>query len=105
MHVVRWALTVSKQLNVCIAPTHDETYAEASTYLKARGLDLDTMDDDTRAMFLSVITLGDPDEVGEQLSSVLALGLDGFTCNLPANGYNSERVELLGQTAAKVLAG
>jgi F420-dependent oxidoreductase-like protein len=101
----RSEITVSKQLNVCIAPTHDEAYAEATTYLKSRGLDLDSMDDDTRAMFLSVITLGDPDEVGEQLSSVLALGLDGFTCNLPANGHNPERVELLGQTASKVLAG
>ena len=99
----RSEITVSKQLNVCIAPTHDEAYAEASAYLKARGLDLDSMDEDTRNTFLSIITLGDPDEVGEQLTGVLALGLDGFTCNLPANGHNPERVELLGQTARKVL--
>ena len=52
-----------------------------------------------------MIILGDPDEVGEQLAGVLALGVDGFTCNLPANGHDPERVELLGQTASKVLAG
>jgi len=101
----RAEITVSKQLNVCVAPTHDEAYAEATAYLKGRGLDLDAMDEDTRTMFLSIITLGDPDEVGEQLSAVLDLGLDGFTCNLPANGHDPERVELLGQTARKVLDG
>ena len=40
---------MSKQLNVCIAPTHDEAYAEATAFLKSRGLDLDAMDEDDRA--------------------------------------------------------
>jgi F420-dependent oxidoreductase-like protein len=101
----RSEITVSKQLNVCVAPTHDEAYAEATAYLGARGLDIESMDEDTRNAFLSVITLGDPDEVGQQLTDVLALGVDGFTCNLPANGHNPERVELLGQTARAVLDG
>ena len=52
-----------------------------------------------------MITMGDPDEVGEQLSGILALGVDGFTCNLAANGHNPERVELLGRTARAVLGG
>ncbi len=99
----RSEITVSKQLNVCIAPTHDEAYQEATTYLKARGLDVDAMDEDTRNAFLSMIVLGDADEVGEQLAGVLALGVDGFTCNLPANGHNPERVELLGRTGRAVL--
>jgi len=100
----RSAIVVSKQLNVCIAPTHDEAYADAVRYLGARGLDFEAMDDDTRNVFLSMITLGDPDEVGEQLEAVLALGVDGFTCNLPANGHDPERVELLGQVGRKVLS-
>jgi F420-dependent oxidoreductase-like protein len=99
----RSEITVSKQLNVCIAPTHDLAYEEATTYLKGRGLDVDAMDEDTRNAFLALIVLGDPDEVGEQLSEVLALGIDGFTCNLPSNGHNPERVELLGTTARAVL--
>ncbi len=41
--------------------------------------------------------------VGEQLSAVLELGVDGFTCNLPADGHDPDNVELLGQTASKVL--
>jgi F420-dependent oxidoreductase-like protein len=101
----RSEIVVSKQLNVCIAPTHDEAYADAVGYLGARGLDFEAMDEDTRNVFLSMITLGDPDEVGEQLEAVLALGVDGFTCNLPANGHNPENVELLGQVGRKVLGG
>jgi alkanesulfonate monooxygenase SsuD/methylene tetrahydromethanopterin reductase-like flavin-dependent oxidoreductase (luciferase family) len=49
------------------------------------------------------VVWGDPDEVGEQLAAVLELGIDGFTCNLPANGHDPDNVELLGQTASKVL--
>jgi F420-dependent oxidoreductase-like protein len=99
----RSEITVSKQLNVCIAPTHDEAYDAVTGYLGARGLDLASMDDATRDSFLALITWGDPDEVGEKLSAVLELGVDGFTCNLPANGHDPENVELLGQTASKVL--
>ncbi|MGZ4695437.1 MAG: LLM class F420-dependent oxidoreductase [Acidimicrobiales bacterium] len=99
----RSEITVSKQLNVCIAPTHDQAYAAVTAYLGARGLDLSTMDEATRQSFLALIVWGDPDEVGEQLTAVLELGVDGFTCNLPANGHDPDNVELLGQTASKVL--
>jgi F420-dependent oxidoreductase-like protein len=100
----RSEITVSKHLNVCIADTHDQAYAEGAAFLATRGLDLATMDDDTRDLVLSMIVLGDADQVGEQLASIMALGLDGITCSLPANGQNPDRVELLGQTATAVLA-
>jgi len=99
----RSEITVSKQLNVCIAPTHDQAYADVGAFLGARGLDLTTMDDATKEMVLGLVVWGDPDEVGEQLTSVLELGIDGFTCNLPANGHDPDNVELLGRTASKVL--
>ena len=54
-------------------------------------------------MVESMVTLGDPDEVGEKLAAVLDLGVDGLTCNLPANGHDPDNVELLGATAAKLL--
>ena len=44
-------------------------------------------------------------EVGENMSSVLALGVDGLTCNLAANGHEPENVELLGETLTKVMQG
>jgi hypothetical protein len=36
-------------------------------------------------------------------SSALELGVDGFTCNMPANGHEPDNVALLGETAAKLL--
>jgi alkanesulfonate monooxygenase SsuD/methylene tetrahydromethanopterin reductase-like flavin-dependent oxidoreductase (luciferase family) len=50
------------------------------------------------------LTIGDPDEVGEDLAAVISQGVGGLTCNLPANGHDSENVELLGQTAAKLVS-
>jgi alkanesulfonate monooxygenase SsuD/methylene tetrahydromethanopterin reductase-like flavin-dependent oxidoreductase (luciferase family) len=47
--------------------------------------------------------LGDPDTVGERLSEDLALGVDGFTINAPANGHVPGRVALLGETVRKVV--
>jgi F420-dependent oxidoreductase-like protein len=99
----RSEITVSQALNVCIADTHDEAHADMVTFLGDRGLDLATMDDATRDMILDMVVWGDPDEVGEKLAAVLELGADGITCSLPANGFDPERVELLGRTASAVL--
>ena len=99
----RSEITVTKALNVCIAPTHDEAYADMTTFLGGRGMDLATMDDATKEMILSLVVWGDPADVGEQFTAVLGLGVDGLTCSLPANGHDPDRVELLGQTATKAL--
>ena len=41
--------------------------------------------------------------MGERLSAILDMGVDGVTMSCPANGHEIEPVELLGTTAAKVL--
>jgi alkanesulfonate monooxygenase SsuD/methylene tetrahydromethanopterin reductase-like flavin-dependent oxidoreductase (luciferase family) len=99
----RSEITVSLQRTVCIAPTHEQAEAEVAGFLAGLGIDLATADDATRRMIESRFTLGDPDEVGEKLAAVLDLGVDGFTCNLPANGHDPDRVALLGETAAKLI--
>jgi alkanesulfonate monooxygenase SsuD/methylene tetrahydromethanopterin reductase-like flavin-dependent oxidoreductase (luciferase family) len=99
----RSEITVSVQRTVCIAPTHEQAQADIARYLGERGIDLATADEATRRMIEGRITFGDPDEVGEQLAAVLDLGVDGFTCNLPANGHDPDNVELLGETAAKLV--
>ena len=98
----RSQITMTKQMQCVIAPTADEAMADAKAFMLTRDIDLDAVDEDTRAMFLSLVTWGGPDEIGEAFESVKALGLDGITCALPANGQNPERVELLGQVASKV---
>jgi F420-dependent oxidoreductase-like protein len=102
----RAEITVSKQSNCCIAPTHDEAYADMLAYLNRRGLDTSTMSEDDLAPWLGLITWGNPDEVGEHFSNLLSQheGLDGFTINMVPNGFIEGRVELLGQTLAPLFA-
>ena len=101
----RSEITVSLQRYCCIADTHDQAIAELATFGRGLGFDLDTMDDASRDAMLAMFTLGDPDEVGEQLTAALASGVDGFTCSMPANGHVPGRVEQLGEVAAKVVFG
>ena len=61
------------------------------------------MDEGLLDQILAMVVWGEPDEVGERLTAVLDLGVDGITCSLPGNGWNPDRVELLGTTAAKVV--
>ena len=49
------------------------------------------------------LVFGDADAVGEQLAEAVDLGLDGLTVDLPLNGHNPERVELLGKIALRAL--
>jgi alkanesulfonate monooxygenase SsuD/methylene tetrahydromethanopterin reductase-like flavin-dependent oxidoreductase (luciferase family) len=100
----RSEITVTQALNVCIAETHDAAEADLRTFLAGRGMDLDSLDDSMRELIATMVVWGDPDEVGERLTTVVEKGADGFTCSLPGNGHIPGRVELLGATASKVLA-
>ena len=98
----RSEITVSKQKNCCIAPTHDEARSDMLAYLDRRGNDTASMSDDDLAPLLDLVTWGDPDEVGEHFAELLGAhdGLDGFTVNMVPNGFIEGRVELLGETLA-----
>ncbi len=98
----RSEITVTMQRNVCVAATHAEAEEQARVFFADRGMDFD--DPATRELLSSLVVIGDADEVGEQLASVVdAHAIDGFTCNLPANGHHIEPVEILGQTLAKII--
>jgi F420-dependent oxidoreductase-like protein len=99
----RSEIAVSQHLNVCINDTHDAAYADMVGFLADRGLDLGNMDEALKEQILAMVIWGDPDEVGERLTAVMTSGIDGITCSLPGNGWNPERVEQLGLTAAKVV--
>jgi F420-dependent oxidoreductase-like protein len=96
-------IVVSWQRTVCIAPTMEEARADLDAYIRLRGVDPETLSDESRALLAGRFLIGDPDTVGELLTNDLALGVDGFTINLPANGHVPGRVTLLGETAAKVV--
>jgi F420-dependent oxidoreductase-like protein len=102
----RSEITVSKQSNCCIAPTHDEARADLLAFLDGRGMDTSTMSDEDLAPWLDLVTWGDPDEIGEHFAALLAAHdrLDGFTINMIPNGFVEGRVELLGNTLAPLFA-
>ncbi|CAN5747933.1 MAG: LLM class F420-dependent oxidoreductase [Ilumatobacteraceae bacterium] len=92
----RREITVSRLWSVCIAPTMEEAQAELAAYAEPRGID--------PAAMSGRVIVGNPDTVGETLANDLAMGLDGFIVNAPANGHVPGRVALIGETAGKVLA-
>jgi F420-dependent oxidoreductase-like protein len=87
----RGELTVTWQRSACIAPTMEQARSELHAAFGDRGVDLDRF------------VVGDPDTVGEQFAADLALGVDGFTVNMPANGHVPDRVALLGATLAPLI--
>ncbi len=99
----RSEIVVSVQVNACVAPTHDEAVADVDAFLAGRGIDLASMNADDAAQLRSMVTLGDPDELGELFAARLVDGLDGFTVNAAVNGHVEGRVTLLGEVLAKVV--
>lgn len=97
-------ITVSWQKAACIAPTMEQAETELFDFLARRGFDVTSLDEETKAAVLDRFHYGDPDTIGEKFSSDLELGVDGFTINLPANCHIPERVGLLGETLAPLLA-
>ena len=98
----RGEITVTKQKNCCIAPTHDEARADMLAFLARRGVDVANTGDDDLERLLGAMPWGDPDEIGEHFAELLGAhdGLDGFTVNMVPNGHVEGRVELLGRTLA-----
>lgn len=99
----RAEITVSWQRTACVAPTIEQAESELFDYLGRRGVDVSSLDDETRAKVLNRFHYGDPDTVAGKFSDDLTLGVDGFTVNMPANGHIPERVALLGATLVPLI--
>jgi len=94
----RSEIAVTKLLMVAVAPTLEELEADLEAIAQVKG-----WDGATREMARNVLIFGDVDTVGERIAEAVSLGLDGITVDLPVNGHNPERVELLGEIALKAL--
>lgn len=94
----RSEVTVTKLMMVAVAPTMKELEADLDALAKTKG-----MGDNVKDMIRKVLIYGDPDTVGEKIQDAVAMGIDGITVDLPVNGENTERIELLGEIAAKAL--
>lgn len=95
----RSEIVVTKQVSCAIAPTAEDADADIRAIAAVKGWTEEVV----QMAKDHVLVWGDPDTVGERLSEVMAQGVDGLTINMPANGHVAGRVELLGETASKVL--
>jgi len=94
----RSELVVTKLLMVAVAPTLAELEEDLAAIAQLKGWNDAIMD-----MVRKTLIYGDADHVGERIAEAVAMGLDGVTVDLPINGHNVERVELLGKIALKAL--
>ena len=60
-------------------------------------------DADVRNRALPRLFFGDPDEVVDQVRSLVAVGLDGVVVNMMSDGHDPAAVTLAGQTLTAAL--
>ena len=96
----RSTITMSKMVQVVIAPNADLAFREVQAVLATKGLTV-SQPSDIDALPLD-IAWGGPDEVSGWIQKVRDAGLDGVTCSMPAVIADAERVELLGRAASAV---
>jgi F420-dependent oxidoreductase-like protein len=90
--------------SLIVAPTMKEAEAKRDGLLQARGMPpWAGLDDNLKQMIGARFVVGDADAAGEQLQSLLGLGLDGFTFNMPADGWEPEAVAFAGEILNKAL--
>jgi F420-dependent oxidoreductase-like protein len=94
----RSEIAVTKLLMIAVAPTMEELESDLAEIAQLKG-----WNDAITDMVRKVLIFGDADSVGERIAEAVAMGLDGVTVDLPVNGHNVERVELLGEIALKAL--
>jgi F420-dependent oxidoreductase-like protein len=78
-----------------VAPTHEQAEALLATWP-----DRANLPEERRRM---VLTIGDPDEVGEQVQALVEAGLDGLIFHVP-NPNDLDGIDLAGETVTKALA-
>jgi F420-dependent oxidoreductase-like protein len=94
----RSEISVTKLLMIVVAPTMEEAEADLAAIGRVKGWNDGVMD-----MVRKVLIFGDADTVGEHIAEAVGMGLDGITVDLPVNGHNLERVELLGKIALEAM--
>ena len=88
-----------------LGETMEDAEAKRSRLLQERGMpSWDQLDAGLKAMIGPRFVVGDPDAVGEQLQNHLALGIDGFCFNMPADGWDVDAVRHAGEVVRKAVS-
>jgi F420-dependent oxidoreductase-like protein len=95
------SVTRTRLGTLVLGRTHQEALARRAAMFAARGVDYDALPERQQADLDARLTVGDPDEVGEQVEALLAAGLDGTIWNLP-DAHDLDSVAFAGEVLSKV---
>ena len=98
----RSEITLSWNRAVCIGETTAEAEADRDAFLATRGLDYANLPAEIQTIIDAALVVGDADTIGETFTEWKALGVDGFTVSMPAQGHRPEMVQLLGRTLSAI---
>jgi alkanesulfonate monooxygenase SsuD/methylene tetrahydromethanopterin reductase-like flavin-dependent oxidoreductase (luciferase family) len=91
--------------SLILGRTMEEAEGKRTALLHDRGLPpWDQLDEGIKAMLGARFVVGDADAAGEQMRAILDIGLDGFTFNMPADGWDLEAVAFAGEVVSKALS-
>jgi F420-dependent oxidoreductase-like protein len=91
--------TVNKTPLFSLIPgtTMEDAEAKRTKMLAERGMPpWADLDDDVKSLLSARMITGDPDTIGEEITSLLEMGLDGIVLNMPADGWDLDAVHLAG---------
>jgi F420-dependent oxidoreductase-like protein len=86
-------ITKTAMGRVLIGATHEAAQAKVEV-MRSRGVSDEA---------LAMMTVGDPDTVGERVQALKEIGLEGYTMSMP-DSYDLEAVDLVGRTLAPIFA-
>lgn len=94
----RSEIVVTKLVMMVIGNTHEEALESIDTFIATHKWPAEVKD-----LMLPRLTYGDPDTVGESLSQLVELGIDGITLNLATVAHRPEMIALAGDVANRAL--
>ena len=95
-------ITRTRLGTLILGSSHDDAVARRDAMLAERGVEWDTLPDAVKADLSTRFTIGDADEVGEQVQAFLDAGLDGVIWNMPT-AYVLDDVAHAGEVLGKIL--
>lgn len=94
----RSSLTTSVFGTVFLDENGDTARRQLREFLATRGMDLDSLDEATRATVAASFFVGNPDDIADQVSTrIFDVGINGFTAAIPVNGHLPGTIDLLGR--------
>ena len=90
-------------MSLFLGKTHEDAIAKVDRRLAGMGMTWATLDDTMKHQLGARFLLGDADEIGEQVTKVREIGLDGVCINLPADGADTDAVAFAGEVLTKAL--